>query len=40
MARAAELDLGARGAADIEIVTGDAASRAYAKRLEGILALG
>jgi uncharacterized protein (DUF362 family) len=40
MARAAELNLGARGAQDIELVTGDTASRTYAKRLEGILALG
>jgi len=40
MARAAEIGLGARGAYEIELVTGDAASQAYAQRLEGILATG
>ena len=40
VARAVELNLGARGPDDIEIVTGDAASREYATRLERILALG
>jgi uncharacterized protein (DUF362 family) len=40
MARAVELGLGATGPADIEFVTGDADSAAYAKKLEGILALG
>lgn len=38
--RAAQLDLGARGPDDIELVTGDAESRAYAARLERILAAG
>lgn len=40
LARAVELNLGARGPEDIELVTGDAASRAYAARIERILALG
>jgi len=40
LARAVELELGATGPADIEIVTGDDASRAYADRVEGILAQG
>jgi uncharacterized protein (DUF362 family) len=40
LARAVELNLGARGPGDIELVTGDAASRAYAARLERILAAG
>jgi uncharacterized protein (DUF362 family) len=40
LARAVELNLGARGPDDIELVTGDAASRAYAARLERILAAG
>ncbi len=38
--RAVELGLGAPGADAIELVTGDAESRAYADRLKGILALG
>jgi hypothetical protein len=40
MARAVELGLGATGPADIEFVTGDADSAAYAAKLEGILARG
>lgn len=40
MARAVELELGATGPADIELVTDDAESAAYAKKLEPILALG
>ncbi|UCC85134.1 MAG: DUF362 domain-containing protein [Gemmatimonadota bacterium] len=40
MARAAELGLGITSTDQIEFVTPDAASRAYAERLEGILALG
>ena len=40
MARAVELGIGATGPADIELVTGDEASRAYAGKLEGILAAG
>jgi uncharacterized protein (DUF362 family) len=40
LARAVELSLGARGPDDIELVTDDAASRAYAARLERILASG
>jgi uncharacterized protein (DUF362 family) len=40
IARAVELNLGARGPGDVELVTGDAESRAYAARLEEILALG
>jgi uncharacterized protein (DUF362 family) len=40
LARAVELNLGARGLGDIELVTGDAASRAYTTRLERILAAG
>ncbi len=40
LVRAVELNLGARGLEDIELVTGDAASRAYATRLERILAAG
>ena len=40
IARAVELSLGARRPDDIELVTGDAASRAYATRLERILELG
>jgi uncharacterized protein (DUF362 family) len=38
--RAVELGLGAAGPGDIELVTGDAESRSYAGRLEGILAAG
>lgn len=40
IARAVELNLGARGPADIELVTGDAASRTLAASLEAILAQG
>jgi len=40
VARAVELSLGARGLDDIELVTGDPASRAYATRLGRILAAG
>jgi len=40
LARAVELDLGARGPEEIELVTGDVQSRAYAARLERILATG
>jgi uncharacterized protein (DUF362 family) len=40
MARAVELGLGAAGPGDIELVTADAESRAYAGRLERILAAG
>lgn len=40
MARAVQLGLGARGPRDIEFVTGDAESAAYATKLEGILAEG
>jgi uncharacterized protein (DUF362 family) len=40
IARAVELNLGARGPGDIELVTGDPESRAYATRLETILAAG
>jgi len=40
IARAVELHLGASGPADIELVTADAESRAYASRLEAILAQG
>jgi len=40
MARAVELGLGITSADQIEFVTPDAASRAYAETLEGILALG
>jgi uncharacterized protein (DUF362 family) len=40
MARAVELNLGASGPGDIELVTADAESRAYAGRLERILAEG
>jgi uncharacterized protein (DUF362 family) len=40
IARAVELNLGASGPADIELVTADAESRALAARLEGILAQG
>jgi uncharacterized protein (DUF362 family) len=40
MARAVELALGAAGPEDIELVTGDPESRAYATRLEGILTQG
>ena len=40
LARAVELNLGAHGPDDIELVTGDAASRAYVTRLERILAAG
>ena len=40
IARAVELNLGARGPDDIELVTGDAASLAYSKRIERILAAG
>ncbi len=40
IARAVELGLGASGPGDIELVTADPESRAYATRLEGILAAG
>ena len=40
IARAVELHLGASGPGDIELVTADAESRAYASRLESILARG
>lgn len=40
IARAAELGLGVRSADAIDIVTGDAESRAYADRLRRVLALG
>ncbi len=40
IARAVELNLGARGPADIELVTADSEGRAYAARLEAILAQG
>ena len=40
MARAVELGLGASGPGDIEIVTADAEGKAYAAKLEGILADG
>lgn len=40
LARAVELNLGAHGPGDIELVTGDAASRAYVTHLERILAAG
>jgi uncharacterized protein (DUF362 family) len=40
IARAVELNLGAAGPDQIELVTADAESRAYASRLEGILAQG
>lgn len=40
MARAVELGLGASGSGDIELVTGDGESRAFAGRLERILAAG
>lgn len=40
MARAVELRLGATGPTDIELVTADAESRAYADKLETILAQG
>ena len=40
IARAVELHLGAAGPSDIEMVTADAESRAYASRLEAILAQG
>ena len=40
IARAVELNLGASGPADIELVAADADSRAYAGRLEAILAQG
>ena len=40
LARAVELNLGAQGPGDIELITGDAPSRAYADRLERILATG
>jgi len=40
IARAVELNLGAHGPAEIELVTADAESRAYAGRLERILAQG
>ncbi|MFO7767615.1 MAG: DUF362 domain-containing protein [bacterium] len=40
IARAVELGLGVSGPAGIEIVTGDAESAAYARKLEGILAQG
>jgi hypothetical protein len=40
VARAVELKLGASGPAEIELVTADAESRAFASRLERILAQG
>ena len=40
IARAVELNLGVRAPADIELVAADAESRAYATRLEAILARG
>jgi len=40
IARAVELHLGASGPDDIELVTADAESRAYASRLEAVLAQG
>ena len=40
IARAVELNLGASGPAEIELVTADAESRAYASGLERILAQG
>lgn len=40
MARAVELGLGVSGSGEIDLVTGDADSRAYATRLEQILATG
>jgi uncharacterized protein (DUF362 family) len=40
MARAVELGLGVSGPGEIELLTGDAESRAYARRLEGILGEG
>jgi uncharacterized protein (DUF362 family) len=40
IARAVELGLGATGPADIELITADAESRAYATRLEAILGQG
>jgi uncharacterized protein (DUF362 family) len=40
MARAVELGLGVSGPGEIELVTGDAESQAYATRLKGILAEG
>lgn len=40
IARAVELGLGVTGPGEIELVTGDAESRAYATRLKGILAQG
>jgi uncharacterized protein (DUF362 family) len=40
LARAVELGLGVSGPGEIELVTGDADSRSYARRLEGILADG
>lgn len=40
MTRAVQLGLGARRASDIELVTGDAESADYARKLEGILAKG
>jgi hypothetical protein len=40
MARAVELELGVRSANEIELVTGDAESRAVAESLRPILALG
>ena len=40
IARAVEIGLGVRSPDQIEIVTGDAASREYAGRLEEILAQG
>jgi len=40
IARAVEMGLGVSGPGGIEIVTGDAESAAYARRLEGILARG
>jgi hypothetical protein len=40
IARAVQLGLGARTPGEIEIITGDAGSRALADRLRTILALG
>ena len=40
IARAVELGLGAARPEDIEIVTGDAESEVYGRRVEGILSRG
>jgi uncharacterized protein (DUF362 family) len=40
IARAVELGLGVSGPGEIELVSGDAESRWYAERVEGILAQG